>query len=660
MYRHPRPVTTAFTVLTMGLLLFGAIPSTAASVLTDIGSSRNPAPACTGVTFSATVYGIIPPPFGGVIFFDGDVALGAEVLSPDFDHEFGVPVPTNHSSASISTSLGAGTHIITFAYDSTAGAGVSQPLVEEVTAAESTIDVTSSVDPSVFGQPVDLSADVSSSCSGSVAGSVQFRADGTDIGGPIAIDSSGHASITRSDLSVGLHEVQAVFTSSDPDVSGGTGTLFPSLTLPGQLVNRADTTTTVSSSTNPSEFGTAVTFTTATTVNAPGAGTITGTVQFRDNGADIGTPVSVDGAGQATIATSTLSVGSHVVDAVFASSSPNFNDSAGSLTQTVDKARTTLTYDGVTTADYHDAADLSATLTRTVDGAPIAGKTVDLAMASEHCSALTDAHGTAACAIIPTEPAGPFAVAASFGGDGNLLASTASRSFEVTKEETTTTYTGPTVIAQGSPVTLSGRLLEDGIVPIAGRTLKLTLGSGVDSQDCTTAPTDASGAASCTVASVSVDQGPEPVKAAFAGDAFYLPSTDTDSAIVFAFPDRGVFALGDGSAGLGSNATFWSSTWTKRNVLSGGSAPSSFKGFGATPSSNPPKCGGSWTTSPGNSASPVDSIPGYMGVAVSGSIMQQGSRISGDIVSIVVVRTGPGYGTAPGHDGIGTVIATFC
>ena len=222
---------------------------------------------------------------------------------------------------------------------------------------------------------MDLSADVSSSCSGIVAGSVQFRADGTDIGGPLTVDGSGHASITKSDLSVGLHEVQAVFTSSDPDVSGSTGTLFPSLTLPGQLVNRADTTTTVSSSTNPSEFGAAVTFTTATTVNSPGAETaISGTVQFRDNGVDIGTPMSVDGAGQATIATSTLSVGSHVIDAIFTSDSSNFNDSAGTLTQTVHKARTTLTYDGVTSADYHDAADLSATLTRTVDGAPITGQ----------------------------------------------------------------------------------------------------------------------------------------------------------------------------------------------------------------------------------------------------------------------------------------------
>jgi hypothetical protein len=659
-HRHRRPAA-AFALLALGLLLLGAIPSTiSASPLTDIGSSRNPAPACTPITFSAVVYGIIPPPLGGVIFLDGVKLIGAELLSPDFDHELGVPVPTNHSSASVTTSLGEGTHFITFTYDSTAGAGVSQQLVEEVTAAESTTEVTSSVDPSVFGQPVDLSADVSSSCSGSVAGSVQFRADGTDIGGPQAVGGSGHVSITTSDLAVGLHEVQAVFTSSDPDVSGSTGTLFPSLTLPGQLVNRADTTTTVSSSTDPSEFGVGVTFTAATTVNAPGAGTISGTVQFQDNGADIGSPVTVDGAGHAAIATSTLSVGDHVIDAAFTSSSPNFNDSAGNLTQTVDKARTTLTYDGVTSADYHDTADLSATLTRTVDGAPIAGKTVDVTMASEHCSAPSDVHGKAACTIIPTEPAGVQAVAAAFGGDGDFLASNTSRSFEVTKEETTTTYTGPTVIAQGSPVTLSGRVLEDGIVPISGRTLTLTLGSGTGSQTCDTGPTDAAGNGSCIVTDVSVGQGPEPVVTAFAGDAYYLPSTDADNVIVFAFPDRGVFALGDRSAAIGTHATYWGSQWAAINSLTGGSAPSAFKGFGGQPSSTPPACGGTWTTSPGNSASPVNSVPAYMGVAVSSSVTKHGNDIVGNIVGIIVVKTDPGYGSAPGQVGTGTVIATYC
>ncbi len=658
----PIAVATRFAVAGLGLLLFAAIPArvAASSPLTDLGSSQNPSSACTSVTFTATVYGIIPPPLGGVVFFDGTHALGAEALSPDWGDEYGVPVPTNHSSATLSTVLGAGAHNITFAYDSDAGAGISNPIVQQVTAAESTTEVTSSVDPSVYGEPVTWFADVSNPCSASVTGTVQFRADGADIGGPQPVDGSGHASYTTADLSVGLHPVQAIFTSSDPDLQGSTGTLLQGLILPGQRVNPAATTTTVSSSADPSESGAAVTFTAAATVDAPGAGTVTGSVQFQDGGVDIAAPVSVDGSGHAAITTATLGVGTHTIGAVFTSDSPNFTGSDGTVTQTVDRARTTLRYDGPTSADYHDVANLAATLTRTDDGRAIAGRTIDFSMGSEHCSAVTNVNGRATCPVTPTEPAGPFTVSAAFAGDDDDLASNDSTAFQVTREETTTTYTGPTVIAQGHPVSLSGRLLEDGTVPIAGRSLTLTLGSGAGSQSCVTPPTGASGDAGCTVSNVSVDLGPEPVEARFAGDGYYLPSADTQHAIVFAFPERGVFVLGDGSAATGSGATFWGSQWAKDNSLSQGSGPSSFKGFAGDVSSAPPACGGTWTTSSGDSASPVDTVPAYMGVAVSSSISKHGKVVSGDIVEIVVVRTGPGYAPDPGHAGAGVVVATYC
>jgi hypothetical protein len=49
-----------------------------------------------------------------------------------------------------------------------------------------------------------------------------------------------------------------------------------------------------------------------------------------------------------------------------------------------------------------------------------------------------------------------------------------------------------------------------------------------------------------------------------------------------------------------------------------------------------------------------------MGVAVSSSILKNGSVISGNIISIVVVVTDPGYAPNPGHPGTGTIIATYC
>ena len=656
---------THVAILGLVLIAFAAIAASPAfavgsPTVTTLESSQNPSPACGTVTFTATVHGAPWPdsPLGGVQFFDGASTLGGiQLITWDFGSFLGFPVPTNHSSGSISLQLSGGTHVITVVYAGTDLPSTGGPLVQSVTAATSTTVVTSAVNPSVFGQPVPLTAAVSSSCSGSVAGSVQFQADGIDLGAPAPVDGSGHASTTALNLAVGNHSITAVFTSSNSDVTGSSGSLGG-----GQIVNPADTTTAVASSASPSEFGAAVNFTATTTVNSPGSGTASGSVQFQDNGINLGSPQSLGSGGQAAITISDLSVGSHTISASFTSDSTNFNDSAGNTTQIVNKARTTLSYDGTAGADFNDPAVLSARLTRTDNASPLAGKTVTLTMGSESCSQVTDASGEAACTIIPSEAAGPFTVTAVFTGDGNYLDSTDSKPFAVTREETTTTYTGPTVIAQGNPVTLSGRLLEDGITPIAGRTLTLTIGSGVGSQNCVTGPTDASGNAACTVASVTVTQGPQPVKADFAGDDYYLPSADaTKNVIIFAFPSRGIFVLGDRTVTAApSTVTFWGAQWATQNTLSGGGAPSAFKGFADTPSSKPPVCGGTWTSSPGNSSSPVDSLPAYMGTAISTAITKNGNTITGNITKIVVVVTAPGYASNPGHTGTGTIIATYC
>jgi large repetitive protein len=650
----------------MVLVGFGAIAASPAfaigsPTITTLDSSQNPSAACGSVTFKATVFGALFPdsPIGAVQFFDGSSTLGGiQPISFDFDTFLGAHVvPTNHSSGSITVQLSGGTHLITVVYAGLDFPSHGGPLVQNVTAAISATMVTSTVNPSVFGQPVTFTAAVSSSCSGSVAGAVQFQADGSDLGGPQPVDPSGHASIIASSLSVGNHPVTAVFTSSNSDVTGSSGSLAG-----GQVVNPADTTTGVSSSANPSEFGAPVTFSATTSVNSPGSGTASGSVQFQDNGTNLGSPQNLGGAGQASITTTGLSVGSHTISASYTSDSPNFNNSSGSTTQIVNRARTTLSYDGTRSADFNDAAILSATLTRTDNSAPVAGMTVTLTMGSESCVQVTDANGEAACTITPAEAAGSFTVAAVFAGDSNYLASTDSKPFTVTREETTTTYTGPIVIAQGNPVTLSGRLLEDGVTPIAGRMLTLTLGSGLGSQSCLAGPSDASGNAHCTVPSVTVTQGSQPVKADFGGDSYYLPSADaTKNVIIFAFPTRGIFVLGDQTAtSAPATVTFWGSEWAKQNTLTGGSAASAFKGFADSPSTNPPACGGTWTSSPGNSSAPVDSLPAYMGTAISTSITKHGNTISGNITKIVVILTDPGYASNPGHPGTGTIIATYC
>lgn len=358
--------------------------------------------------------------------------------------------------------------------------------------------------------------------------------------------------------------------------------------------------------------------------------------------------------------------GAYTVSASFAGD-PAYNSSADSKAFTTQKEESQVTYTGAVTQDYHDPFTASATLVDPVGGAPIAGKTVDFTLGvGDTCSAATNGSGVASCTITPTQAAGSYGLSAVFAGDIDYLSSSDTKTFTITREETTTTYTGPIVILQGaSGVTLKARLLEDGTtapVPF-GQTITLTLGA----QSCV-GTTDASGVASCVLI-FNGTLGPQPISATFAGDAYYLPSADTSkTAIVFAFASRGAFILGSdtvAAAGPTTTVTWWSSSWANHNELSSGTGSSAFKGFANTvlglPTTTPPaSCGGTWTTSGGNSPPPTSDVPSYMGVLVAGSATKSGSTVSGSFAQIIVVATDPGYAPDPGHAGTGRIVATYC
>jgi hypothetical protein len=90
---------------------------------------------------------------------------------------------------------------------------------------------------------------------------------------------------------------------------------------------KAATTTTVTSSVNPSNLNQSVTFT--ATVSST-SGTPTGTVQFKDDGTNLGSPQALNGSGVATFSTSSLAAGVHVITAEY-SGDGNFLTSTGTL-----------------------------------------------------------------------------------------------------------------------------------------------------------------------------------------------------------------------------------------------------------------------------------------------------------------------------------------
>jgi hypothetical protein len=103
--------------------------------------------------------------------------------------------------------------------------------------------------------------------------------------------------------------------------------------------DRANTTTTLTSTPNASAFGQLVTFT--ATVNSSGGTPTGGDVIFRE-GANILATVPLGPFGQASIGISTLSVGSHNVTADYIGTA-SFSDSSSSTTHVVNKANTAIT-----------------------------------------------------------------------------------------------------------------------------------------------------------------------------------------------------------------------------------------------------------------------------------------------------------------------------
>jgi uncharacterized repeat protein (TIGR01451 family) len=205
-----------------------------------------------------------------------------------------------------------------------------------VTKANTTTGFLAGSTTSVVGQPVAFTATVTPVApgAGTPTGTVSFTEGATILG--TASLSNGQATANISFATVGTHTVTAVF-SGDGNFTASTSASA------AQTVSAAATTTTVVSAPSSSQVGQAVLFTATVTPVAPGAGTPTGTVLFKDGSTTIGTgTVGSNGQASATISFATL--GQHFVTAVY-SGDANFGTStSAATTQTVaSSTSTTLT-----------------------------------------------------------------------------------------------------------------------------------------------------------------------------------------------------------------------------------------------------------------------------------------------------------------------------
>ena len=190
------------------------------------------------------------------------------------------------------------------------------------TLAATTTTLTSSPNPSTYGQAVVLTATVSSALGAPPDGETVSFKNGLTVLGTGTL-SGGSASFTTSALKVGKDSITAVY-AGDLNFAGSTSKAVK------QVVSKASTTTTLTSSLNPSQVGQSVTFTASVTPQF--SGIATGKVAFYD-GTTLLKTVALSG-GEAKYTTSELTEGTHTVTATYKGSA-SFDGSSASLTQTV-------------------------------------------------------------------------------------------------------------------------------------------------------------------------------------------------------------------------------------------------------------------------------------------------------------------------------------
>lgn len=407
----------------------------------SLQSSVNPSVFGQNVVFTVTATAVPPSvgiPTGNVVFTVDGVTL--------------LPVPLINGQATLSpNALSVGSHTVSVAYAGDAGFNAATPasLVQTVNQAATSLALTSSVNPSVFGQPVTFTLTVTPVApgSGQPTGSVIFTIDGVPRPA-VGLNALGQATHTLADLGVGSHTVSATY-SGDGNFTGGTAT------LPTQQVNQASTQTTVVSSNPTSVFGQPVTFTATVSPIAPGAGTPQGNVTFFDGAINLGSFPLVGGT--ASLTTGTLGVATHQITAVYSGDISFAGSTSAPITQTVNQATTSTTVDSsLSPSVFGQSVTFTATVAAQFPGAGVPTGTVTFFDGLTNLGQQALLNGVATLTTSQLG-GGNHAITAVYSGDASFQTSTSPVFTQVVNSASTTSAlsAAPTSVVAGQPVTLT-------------------------------------------------------------------------------------------------------------------------------------------------------------------------------------------------------------
>ena len=288
-----------------------------ASTAVAVSSLINPSVFNQSVGLTAVVTSTAGIPTGTVHFLADGADIGSATLDASGTATLGV------------ASLTAGTHIIAANYDGDASFDTSSSsLTQTVNQAATITTVVSSLNLALVTQPVLFTATVTGTFGGTATGTITFKEGSKPLG--TATLSGGQASLSHAFPTSGRRSITAVY-SGDANFVASTSASFI------QVVNRAASTATLSSSGSPSVYGQPVTFT-ATVSSSIGPPADGETVTFRDGLLTLGTGTLSGGV--ATFTTSTLLAANHTIRAYYSGSASLASSASLALKQTVNKAAT--------------------------------------------------------------------------------------------------------------------------------------------------------------------------------------------------------------------------------------------------------------------------------------------------------------------------------
>jgi Bacterial Ig-like domain (group 3) len=337
-----------YPIVDMGAYEFASVQDTNPSIITLTPSTYETYGGAT-ITLTAKLASANGTPTGSITFFEDGNQLGASMIEATGIATF---APTG---------LVPGAHAFLAMY---AGGGSFTPAVSVkfyvlIDKYIPTFKLTSSTNPSLLNQPVTFTVTITSP-DHSILSPVTL-ADGATTLATLTPDSSGIATFTTSSLTLGSHYIQANYAGDATHANASTS-------LNQGVDSGYPTPSALTSSLNPATVGQSVTITDTVTFNGSASTSAPGTITFYDNGVTVlGTQTITaqpNSTTSASIASSTLSIGTHNISAILASS--NGYASAATLKQVIlGQPTTTALTAGPNPINALQPVTLSATISTT-------------------------------------------------------------------------------------------------------------------------------------------------------------------------------------------------------------------------------------------------------------------------------------------------------